>query len=86
MASVAEQNALAQQIGLALPYICLLIILIRFDVALDGARTPREGAVDGDGGPVPAQAGGEAATLAERDASGSCDDDLFVAAWREEPR
>jgi hypothetical protein len=52
--------------GFARPCICFLIILMRFDVAFDGAGAVGDGESGGDGGPVAAQSPGEAAQFADR--------------------
>jgi hypothetical protein len=68
MMSVGEQDTLAEQLGLGPSVHLSLDHLDAVDVALDGARAPGQGEASGDGGPVLAQAGGEAAEF--RDVAG----------------
>jgi len=60
MVSLGEQDALAQQVGFRSSVHLSFDHLDAVDVAFDGAGSPGQGEAGGDGGPVLAQAGGEA--------------------------
>ena len=61
--SVGEQDALAEQVGFRASVHLAFDHLDAVDVAFDGTGTAGDGEPGGDGGPVPAEASGEAAQM-----------------------
>jgi hypothetical protein len=82
MVSLGEQDALAQQVGFRSSVHLSFDHLDAVDVAFDGAGSPGQGEAGGDGGPVLAQAGGEAPHFLDGAGLGLVDPGGSSLPWR----